>query len=222
MVDGWIKLHRKFIHWEWYDDPNVVRLFLHCLLMANHEEKEWRGNTIKRGSFITSYGKLSKALNLSVKQIRLAFDKLESTNELERKTTNKSTTVIVCNYNTYQERENKKGKQKTNKGQSKGKQRATTKNDKNVKNEEEVYMFDEFWNDYDNKVGKQKCLDKWKKISDKNKKLIKAFIPIYKKYKPFEDYQMKHPYTFLNSEIWKDDWDEYKQESVEIDMRRFL
>lgn len=41
-MDGWIKLHRKLINWEWYQDTNVKVVFLHLLLIANHEDKKWQ------------------------------------------------------------------------------------------------------------------------------------------------------------------------------------
>ena len=56
---GWIKLHRKFLKWEWYDDINTSRFFLHCLFRANHKDKKWRGTMIKRGQFISSLSKLA-------------------------------------------------------------------------------------------------------------------------------------------------------------------
>ncbi len=31
MNDGFIKLHRKIIDWEWYDDINTKTLFIHIL-----------------------------------------------------------------------------------------------------------------------------------------------------------------------------------------------
>ena len=40
---GYIKLHRKLLEWEWYSDTNVKIVFLHCLLMANHDDTKWRG-----------------------------------------------------------------------------------------------------------------------------------------------------------------------------------
>lgn len=46
---GWIKLHRQLLTWEWYDEPNTLRLFLHLLLKANIEPKEWRGTMIQPG-----------------------------------------------------------------------------------------------------------------------------------------------------------------------------
>ena len=36
-MEGYIKLYRKFIEWEWHDDPIVVSVFLHCLVLANYK-----------------------------------------------------------------------------------------------------------------------------------------------------------------------------------------
>ena len=49
MNDGWVKLHRQLLDWEWYTDINTKVVFLHCLIKANWEDKRWRGVVIKRG-----------------------------------------------------------------------------------------------------------------------------------------------------------------------------
>lgn len=72
-----------------------------------------------------------------------------------------------------------------------------------------IYPFDEFWNDYDKKRERAKAENKWKSISEKDRGLIKKFIPIYKANQPDAEYR-KYPYTFLNSKIWLDDWGAYK------------
>jgi hypothetical protein len=33
---GYIKLYRSLLKWEWYDDSNVFRVFMHLLLTANY------------------------------------------------------------------------------------------------------------------------------------------------------------------------------------------
>lgn len=136
---GYIKIYRKIMEWEWYTDTNVKVVFIHCLLKANFTQKNWRGITIERGSFITSYANLARELNLSVKQVRLAIEKLKKTGELAIKTTNKYSIITIKNYDEYQSRgmqeDNQEDTQKANKGQTKGKQRATTKNDKNDNND---------------------------------------------------------------------------------------
>ena len=55
---NWIKLHRCFLDWEWYQNGDMVRLFLHLLLKANHADGEWKGMTIKRGQLITGRDEL--------------------------------------------------------------------------------------------------------------------------------------------------------------------
>ena len=87
--NGWIKIHRQIIDWEWYSDIPTCRLFLHLLLIANHAPKKWQGQTIDKGELITSIGSLSEQTGLTIKQVRTALDKLESTGEIEKKRASK-------------------------------------------------------------------------------------------------------------------------------------
>ena len=91
-LNGYIKLYRKLVQWGWYQDNVVKSLFLHCLLMASFKDFDWMGNTLKAGQFITSYKALSKELGFSVQQVRTAIKKLESTEEITSKATNKKKT----------------------------------------------------------------------------------------------------------------------------------
>lgn len=162
---GYIKLHRKIKEWEWYDDANTFRLFIHCLIEANHKDKEWRGIQIKRGQFHTSIGSLSTQLKLSDKAIRLALNKLIKTKEVATKGASsgasrgarRGTMITICNYDSYQgfdeaegqaegqaewqaEGQTKGQAEGQTKGKSKGKKRATTNNDNNdliIKEEKE-------------------------------------------------------------------------------------
>ena len=126
-MDGWIKLHRKITEWEWYNDANTFRVFIHCLLLANHEDIKWRGQVIKRGSFITSYSKLAARLKLTPKQTRTAIEKLKSSENLASEWHSQYSIITIKNYNSYQTT-----------GQAEGRQRAGScynKNDKNDKKE---------------------------------------------------------------------------------------
>lgn len=216
MDKGWVKLHRKFIEWEWYDDINTKVLFIHCLLKANHKDKKWRGNLIKRGSFITSLNNLSIETGLSLQNVRTSLAKLESTGEVNKQSTSLNTCVTLTNYDDYQSTNT----ELTNDQQTTNKRLTTTKNEKNIKNDKEEYAFSDFWNLYDKKRDRKKCESKWKNIPSSEKEKIMEFIPIYKESEPDEQFR-KYPYTFLNSEIWNDDWSEYKEDKPEIDMRRF-
>ena len=101
--NGWIKLHRVFLEWEWYQDSNTTRLFIHCLLSANHKDNKWRGILIKKGSFITSYNNLAEQLNLSKQQIRTALNKLILTHEITLETTHKFTLIKIEKWALYQD-----------------------------------------------------------------------------------------------------------------------
>ncbi len=116
-------LWRKFLFWEWYTDTNCKIVFLHCLLKANGEDKEWKGMIIKRGQFFTSIDHLSDELSLTSKQIRIALDKLEKGEEITTKGASKGTMITVCKYDTYQDYGQAEGQTK---GEQSGKQRATT------------------------------------------------------------------------------------------------
>ena len=138
MSIGWIKLHRGLTEWEWYDDINTSRLFIHCLLKANHKDKKWRGLDIKRGSFWTSLDTLSEETGLSKKCVRTSLDRLKATCELADKGHStgrlRGRMVTVCKYDSYQAEGTQEAHEGADKGQTEGTQRAATKNDKNVKN----------------------------------------------------------------------------------------
>lgn len=103
MNKGWISLHRKFVYWEWYEDANTMRLFLHLLLCANHQNKKWRGILIRRGQLITTLSKLADSLKLSKMQIRNSLTKLKTTHEITHQTTPGYSIISINNYNFYQD-----------------------------------------------------------------------------------------------------------------------
>jgi len=147
-MEGWIKLHRRILDWEWYDDANAFRLFIHCLLSANHKDKKWRGIEIKAGQFITSYPKLSRQLKLSEQQVRRLFKKIAS--ETEVKSTHKYTLVTVTNWEVYQLDEKKSEDKPKDKRRSSGGVADTNKNEKNDKNDKNIKTIVEYLNEKSN------------------------------------------------------------------------
>lgn len=140
MTQGWIKLHRGFTKFEWYQDANTMRVFLHLLITANHKEAKWQGNVIGRGQLITSREHLSRDLGLTVQVVRTSLLKLEKSENVTIKTTNRFTSISICNYDTYQSADvainPPVNQQITNKQPTDNQQITTNKNDKNKKNEE--------------------------------------------------------------------------------------
>lgn len=136
MDHGWIKLHRKLLDWEWYQDLPTKVLFLHLILTVNYEDKKWRGQTIKPGEIITSLAHLSEQTTLSVQSLRTALDKLESTGEVTRTSTNRFTKITLIKWDQYQTKEEEPTSKATNKQQSNNKQTTTTKELKKERKEE--------------------------------------------------------------------------------------
>ena len=135
MDNGFITLHRKFLAWEWASEPNMVSLFVHLLLLANHEAKKWQGIEIGRGQLVSSVQSLSARTGLSVSQIRTGLKRLEMTGEIANKTTNKYSIITICKYDSYQTQnvcnDKQNDKQIANESQTNRNQIATNNNDNN-------------------------------------------------------------------------------------------
>lgn len=133
MEEGWIKLHRRFLKWEWIDSPETAHLFVVLLLLANHDGEKWRGLTIRRGQILTSRSELSSISGLTDQEVRTSLSRLEQTGEIVKESTNKFSLITISNYDRYQARED--GVQPTTNQQSTSNQpainQATNKNDKN-------------------------------------------------------------------------------------------
>lgn len=147
-MSGWIKLHKTLKDWEWYDDHNATRLLVHLLLSVNYEDKQWKGQTIKAGTTITSWENLSKEVGLSVKQTRVAMDKLEKSKEVARYTTNKWQAITLVKWDKLQVECSKDGKQQ-------GTQRATTKEIKEDKNNKYSFLASLLENGFDEKLSRE-------------------------------------------------------------------
>lgn len=151
-MTSFIVIRRKILEWEWYQDNNTFKLFLHCIIKANWKEGRFQGRKVNRGQFITSVASLSSETGLSIKSVRNALVKLEDTQEILTKTTNKYTRITVVKYNDYQDVNDDegqtKGKQKTNKRQTKGNNR-TSKQEKQEEQDGVVWKsIDDLKEDY--------------------------------------------------------------------------
>ena len=101
-MQGWIKLHRKLIEWEWFHCPDVAHLFIYLLLKANHKDGSWQGIPIAAGQLLTGRKRLSDETGLSQQKIRTCLNKLKSTSDITIKSTSRFSLITVCNYSTYQ------------------------------------------------------------------------------------------------------------------------
>jgi hypothetical protein len=145
MYQGYIKLHRKILDWEWYSNSKMVHLFLHLLISASHKSTVFRGIHLKRGQLVTGRFLLTKQTCISEQTIRTYLKWLKSTNEITIKSTNKFSIITICNYDRYNletteanQQINQQANQQLTSNQPATNQQLTTiknvKNAKNVKN----------------------------------------------------------------------------------------
>ena len=155
-MKGWVKIHRSFLTWEWFDKPEMVQLFVYLLLKANHDAKEWHGIVIERGQIVTSVARIAAETRLSAQVVRTCINRLKSTNEITSTSTNKYTIITICKYDTYQETDNEPNEdnneqideQLTNEQQTNNNQLTTNKNVKNIRTirSDSIYTHTEFSN----------------------------------------------------------------------------
>lgn len=101
-MNGWIKLHRQIIEWEWFKEHETFKLFMFLLLKANHKEGAWQGVSINRGQILTGRKKLSEATGLSEQSVRTSLKRLKNSGEIEVLPTNKNSLITLVNYDIYQ------------------------------------------------------------------------------------------------------------------------
>lgn len=210
MTDGWICLHRGLLDWEWYDDHNATRLFIHCLLKANHKDNKWQGVVVKKGSFITSLDKLQIELKMTKQQIRTSLKKLESTKEITRKSTNKFTSITVDNWEKYQDKKQVSNKQITNEQQTNNIPITTNNNVNNDNNDNNISCaFEEWYDLYHRRVGKKNAQKAYKKAMEDidHESLVRRTKEFANAVEGKEQRFIPHPSTWLNRGGWDDDFE---------------
>ena len=115
-TNGFVKLDRGILDWEWYEDTYTARLFFHCILKANWKAGNWKGQPYERGQFITSLPSLAKELGCSERNVRTALKHLISTGEVAKVSNSEYTIITVNNYDKYQDVANEQASE----GQSAG------------------------------------------------------------------------------------------------------
>lgn len=108
-MSGWIKIHRDIAkHWISQDMEKLGR-WLDLLIMASFEDnKVLVGDKlieVKRGQMIASCDFLAKRWGCSKSTVFKFLELLESDNMVERYTERKITKLTICNYDSYQQRE---------------------------------------------------------------------------------------------------------------------
>ena len=148
-MTGRIKLHRSIKDRERYSDINTRLVFIHFLILANHDKSNRQWQVVEKWQFITWLNSLSEQIWLSVQQIRTVINKLKSTSEITIKSTSKNSIITLLQWDIYQNKEclatSTSTSTSTNHQQTINKPSTTDKNDKKEKNEKKTIK-KSFWN----------------------------------------------------------------------------
>ena len=106
-MTGWIKIHREITeHWI-FQDAEKFKWWVDLLIMASHEGCKTLVNgdlvSLKRGQLTVSLSFLSSRWGRSKEKVLNFLRLLESDHMIERKADRKSTTITICNYDSYQD-----------------------------------------------------------------------------------------------------------------------
>lgn len=193
-MDGHIKLYRRFLDWEWYQDINTKVLFIHMLLKANWKDAKFMGTTVPRGSFVSSIKNLASETGLTEREIRTGISHLKSTGEVTSKATNKYSVFTIKNYDLYQTDDRQDDSRVTGERHSNDKRTTTIEErNKEIKKENNIYsasddkkqqscvLFEALWKLYPCKKGKGQVSDTQKqKLLKVGEAELKRCIDRYK------------------------------------------
>mgnify|MGYP001411102330 CR=1 FL=1 len=111
-MEGWIKLHRKILNNDLWNDPTTFRLFILLILKAAHKDGvRIKDIELKRGQYIRSYSKLQEDLEyiegrgykkVSKSSITRSIKKLIKNNIVQVHETKHGTLFTIVNYEKYQ------------------------------------------------------------------------------------------------------------------------
>lgn len=199
--DGWIKLHRKLMENPIFLNPNLLQIFIYCLLKANHKDNEMIWNdelmTVKTGSFITGRLQMAKDLKQKDSALYKRLQLLTKLGYIELKSNNKFTLLTIVKYKSYQVSEMKEEQQSNNKVTTKEQQSNTNNNDKNEKNDKNNIttaiavpakddLIDSLIKDFSSQYEEVNRIA-YKVFIGKDRKAMGGILAYYKKQKPQAD-----------------------------------
>lgn len=100
--NSWIKLPRMFMNWQWYQNTNMVHLYLYLLLNANIENKLYFGISIQRGECLVSLSTLSRDTGISRDSVKRYLKKLKDTKEISYKKLSKGRIIVLLDFDKFQ------------------------------------------------------------------------------------------------------------------------
>lgn len=143
---GWIKLHRKLKNSLVFDNPDLLKVWIWCLLKATHDDYiqmiGLQEVELEKGQFIFGRKVAANELKMSESKTYRLIKKLENIQNLNIKTNNKFSVITIENWGLYQsddcKGEQQSEQQMNNKRTTNEQQMNTNKNIKNIKNNKNI------------------------------------------------------------------------------------
>lgn len=208
-MSGWIKIHRSITdHWLYKEKRVYSKLeaWYDLLINVNYIDSKTmiKGKLyeVKRGQSIMSLESWGKRWNWEKSKVRRFLNLLQNDTMIVLNSDNITTQITICNYDSYQAERNANETQTKRKRKSNENQTTPIEESKEIKNNN-IHDFDKFWTLYGKSTDKQKCLDKFVKLTEDEIKTIFETLPVYLLQTPDKKYR-KNPLTYLNGKCWND------------------
>ncbi|SEI12934.1 DnaD and phage-associated domain-containing protein [Halobacillus karajensis] len=151
-MQGWLKLHRKILHSEIFENEKMLKIFIYCLTKSSHKSTESRVGRqsvkLEPGQFIFGRKKAASELNMNESTVRDYLKILEEDGVISIQSTNKYSVITVDNWAIYQSNDEDNdnrttpyNQQKNNTSPSDRQQKDTYKNGRELKEVKNVKEF---------------------------------------------------------------------------------
>lgn len=105
-MEGWIKLHRKLLKSDVFENEKLLKMFVWCLIRASRKEREIIVGATKvnllPGQFVTGRRKAAIELDMKESTVNSYLKRLEKMQMITLKSNNAFTIVTIDNYSVYQ------------------------------------------------------------------------------------------------------------------------
>jgi uncharacterized phage protein (TIGR02220 family) len=139
-VDGWVGLYRKLLDSRVFTNPDLLKVWIWCLLKANHK-KRWvpiktgKGETeveVGPGQFVFGRFSAAKKLKMNPNTVKSRMQKLKSMGNITTQNKTHYSIISIVNWESYQTGNLKQKTKFTNQTPTKHQPNTTDNNDNNV------------------------------------------------------------------------------------------
>lgn len=227
-LGGWIKIHRALADHHISSDPQVLSVWLHLLMLANHSATKRLINgrvlVIDVGQLMTSRKSLSAKTGVQESKIERILTMLKRGQHIEQQGTTKFRLISIVNWSSYQIAEQQNEQQMNNRRTADEQQMNTLEEvipvgiteeceegkEKRLAHQQADELFARFWNLYPNKKGKAAAEKAWAKLKADSQLFDRiaeglARQVVCQAWVKDGGAFIPHPATWLNGRRWEDE-----------------